>query len=226
MRNRRNYYRILQVQPDAPFEIIRASYRTQMLELKKHPDLGGSSWDATVLNEAYEVLSDPERRAAYDREWTARRLKNSVPPKRSPAGPTSCRFCHAVLGRQPRPGEHCGNCGSPLQSERPTERRQRYQRALERTRRDDPVIYRSSSHEEARKGKMVDFSPQGMRFVCEEGLVPGTVLKISTLLFEAAARVTNLRNAAQNGSKLYAVGVRFLAVSFFECRGSILSTSA
>ena len=28
MRNRRNYYRLLQVQPDAPLEIIRASYRT------------------------------------------------------------------------------------------------------------------------------------------------------------------------------------------------------
>lgn len=34
MMNRRNYYRILQVQPDAPPEIIRASYRTLMKELK------------------------------------------------------------------------------------------------------------------------------------------------------------------------------------------------
>ena len=65
MRNRRNYYRILQVQPDAPVEIIRASYRTLMLELKRHPDLGGSNSDASVLNEAYEVLANPERRAAY-----------------------------------------------------------------------------------------------------------------------------------------------------------------
>jgi predicted transcriptional regulator len=35
MKNRRNYYRILQVQPDAPVEIIRASYRTMMRELKR-----------------------------------------------------------------------------------------------------------------------------------------------------------------------------------------------
>ena len=228
MKNRRNYYRILQVQPDAPVEIIRASYRTLMLGLKKHPDLGGSSWDATVLNEAYEVLSNPERRAAYDSEWTARRhAKTSVSPERPSVGLTSCFVCKTVLGRQPRPGERCANCGSPLQSERPSKhQQQRCQRALERTRRDDKVIYRSSWPGEARMGRMVDFSPQGMRFVCAEGLVPGTVLKISTPLFEATATVTNLRNVTQAGTRLYAVGARFLAVSFLECQGSILSTSA
>jgi curved DNA-binding protein CbpA len=226
MKNRRNYYRILHVQPDAPVEIIRASYRALMLELKKHPDLGGSSWDATLLNEAYEVLRNPERRAAYDKEWTARHLKNSASPERSPVALTSCPVCKALLERQPRPGEHCGKCESLLQSERPEEHRRRYQRALERTRRNDPVIYCSSWPGEARKAKMVDFSPQGMRFVCKEDLVPGTVLKINTPLFEATATVTNLRNTTQDGSRLYAVGVRFLAVSFLECRGAILSTSA
>lgn len=39
--NRRNYYRILHVQPDAPLEIIRASYRAMMGPLKMHPDMGG-----------------------------------------------------------------------------------------------------------------------------------------------------------------------------------------
>ena len=68
MKNRRNYYRVLQLQPDAPPEIIHASYRAIMRELRRHPDLGGSTSDAAILNEAYETLSDPVRRAAYDEE--------------------------------------------------------------------------------------------------------------------------------------------------------------
>ncbi len=66
MKNKRNYYRILHVQPDAPVELIKMSYRTIMQKLKKHPDLGGDEWDASVINEAYSVLSDKKLRAAYD----------------------------------------------------------------------------------------------------------------------------------------------------------------
>ena len=68
MRNRRNFYRVLQVQPDAPYEIIKASYRTLMQKLKAHPDLGGDEWNAAVINEAYAVLSDSQKRAKYDAE--------------------------------------------------------------------------------------------------------------------------------------------------------------
>jgi len=41
MNKNRSYYDLLHVQPDAPVEIIRASYRTLMLKLKRHPDMGG-----------------------------------------------------------------------------------------------------------------------------------------------------------------------------------------
>ena len=65
-KNQRNYYRVLFVQPDAPMEIVQASYRTIMQKLKAHPDLGGDDWNASVINEAYETLSDPLARMAYD----------------------------------------------------------------------------------------------------------------------------------------------------------------
>ncbi len=68
MKNKRNYYRLLQVQPDAPYEIIRASYRTLMRELKCHPDLGGENFNAYLINEAYETLSDSVKRAEYDKK--------------------------------------------------------------------------------------------------------------------------------------------------------------
>lgn len=66
MKEIRTYYDILQVGTDAPAEIIAAAYRTQMLNLRKHPDLGGDVDEAALINEAYEVLSDPKKRADYD----------------------------------------------------------------------------------------------------------------------------------------------------------------
>ena len=64
---RRNYYRTLNVQPDASLEIIKNNYRTLLQKLKMHPDLGGKNWNATIINEAYNTLRDPLKRAAYDK---------------------------------------------------------------------------------------------------------------------------------------------------------------
>jgi len=73
VKNKRNYYRILFVQPDAPVEVIRASYRTLMQKLKQHPDLGGEHWNASVINEAHNVLSNKEKRRVYDRVLLGRK---------------------------------------------------------------------------------------------------------------------------------------------------------
>ena len=78
MQNRRNYYRLLQVQPDAPLEVIRASYHTLMRELKQHPDLGGSSSHAALLNEAYKTLSNSTLREEYDKKLFSRYTKQSL----------------------------------------------------------------------------------------------------------------------------------------------------
>jgi DnaJ-class molecular chaperone len=76
MKNQRNYYRVLFVQPDAPMEIVQASYRTIMQKLKAHPDLGGDTWNASVINEAYQTLADPMRRIEYDEQlFTQTNLK-------------------------------------------------------------------------------------------------------------------------------------------------------
>ena len=63
---RRDYYRLLQVDPEAHPEIVRAAYRTLLRVLHKHPDLGGDEAQARLLIEAYETLSNPQRRAAYN----------------------------------------------------------------------------------------------------------------------------------------------------------------
>ena len=86
MKYRRNYYKLLHVQPDAPTEIIRSSYLTLMMKLKHHPDMGGDNGNASLINQAYETLVDDEKRAQYDRE----RLyydRVDLPRGLTPAGP-------------------------------------------------------------------------------------------------------------------------------------------
>ena len=67
-RNWKNYYEILQVSPNAELEVITSAYRR--LAQLHHPDTTKKlevSKRMTDINEAYEVLSDPGRRSAYDR---------------------------------------------------------------------------------------------------------------------------------------------------------------
>ena len=61
-----DYYELLRVSRTAPAEVIQAAYRTLMATLRKHPDLGGDTEEAYLINEAYEILSDPTKRARYD----------------------------------------------------------------------------------------------------------------------------------------------------------------
>ncbi len=225
MKNRRNYYRLLQVQPDAPAEIIRAAYRAIMLKLKRHPDLGGSTVDAADLNEAYEVLTDPRRRAAYDKELYLHYTKKNAAPDKSPLITVFCPVCKRPLARKPAPGDRCSSCRSPRQSESPDDHRQAYERALTRTRRNDKVLYYTTWPGTPQQGRMIDFSPMGMRFCCAEKVPPGTVLKIKCELCDASGTVTNARTELVEGRSLFAIGVCFIAVNFVEPRGAFVSTS-
>lgn len=65
---RRNFYRLLHLQPDASAEVVRSNFVTLMHKLRLHPDLGGDHWNASHLSEAYATLADPKLRSEYDRE--------------------------------------------------------------------------------------------------------------------------------------------------------------
>jgi DnaJ-like protein/nuclease-like protein len=60
-----DYYELLGVRRDASRQEIRSAYRG--LAKAMHPDAGGTAGTFRLLREAYETLSDPSRRAAYDR---------------------------------------------------------------------------------------------------------------------------------------------------------------
>lgn len=65
----KDYYEVLGVARDASGDEIKAAYRK--LARRHHPDVSDDKSDAELrfkaINEAYEVLSDPNKRAQYDR---------------------------------------------------------------------------------------------------------------------------------------------------------------
>jgi curved DNA-binding protein CbpA len=63
----KNYYQILQVDPSAEPEVISAAYKR--LSIKYHPDTNRSAnanRRMQDINEAYQILKDPDTRAHYD----------------------------------------------------------------------------------------------------------------------------------------------------------------
>ncbi len=73
-----SHYDVLGVEPTATGTEIHQRYRERAQVL--HPDHGGDTAAFRRLNEAFRVLSDPERRRAYDAALAS--------PRRSGAGPT------------------------------------------------------------------------------------------------------------------------------------------
>lgn len=102
-----NYYAILGVPPSARPEALKSAYRQAARET--HPDHSGDRERFQQVQQAYAVLSDPKKRAEYDRArdiWMRQ------------IGAVCCRMCgHANrITRQPRAHEivRCWSCHTPL----------------------------------------------------------------------------------------------------------------
>ncbi len=84
MAGAKNYYDILGVPKSATADEIKKAFRK--LARKHHPDKeGGSEERFKEINEAYEVLSDKEKRAQYDQ--FGQYFGGNVPPGAGAAGP-------------------------------------------------------------------------------------------------------------------------------------------
>lgn len=64
-----DYYKILGVSKDIPQKDVRAAYRkrAKMFHPDLHPNDPKAKAKFQALNEAYEVISDPDKRAKYDK---------------------------------------------------------------------------------------------------------------------------------------------------------------
>jgi hypothetical protein len=239
MNNRRNYYRILHVQPDAPAEVIRTSYRTLMRRLKMHPDLGGDHWNATVINEAFETLSDPEKRAVYDkdlkalREWqklqgqeSALKLVHSRPKSESEGPYRKCHFCGARYEAHiaDLPEATCQKCDSPLFPAARNARWTTMRRALERVSRRMPVTCTEAGRPDTHIEMITeDISLSGTRLTSPHKLSLGQVLKIEYAFGKAIGVVTRVEVDSSRWSTRWCAGVRFLTLKLNDERGVFLS---
>ncbi len=104
-----DHYKTLQVDPEAEPEVIPISYRR--LAAKYHPDVCPTPEAAermVALNLAYEVLSDPARRAVYHVLWQQRQshrplTEREPAPARGPRRPGHYPSARPVTGPEPPP---------------------------------------------------------------------------------------------------------------------------
>ena len=246
MKNRRNYYRILHVQPDAPRAIIKASYRAQMQKLKLHPDLGGDEWDASVLNEAYATLSHNEKRAAYDQQ-ILHSIKKTSPAehsnrqtgsvnknadvKKSPEywkDPSVCPFCGTpkpVRSSYNHRSSECSRCSSPLKTVVRIEITGKSKRKIERILHNTPIrIYTNPENTTTTSGVIRNLSPQGMQFITAIDLDNEKIIRIVSDVLSATARVCYCKQENMPGH--YTIGVTFLTLQFHDQLGTFFSGSA
>lgn len=242
MENRRNYYRILHIQPDAPEAIIKASYRTQMQKLRMHPDLGGDEWNASLLNEAYQTLSDPVRRLAYDREYFGDRegIRQHARPDadlrtRSTGNAfddqfttdaSTCPFCNT---RKPASSDYagpanCPGCDAPLEVANALRLADNSKRAIERIlHRESAALYLTPG-DGGQDCTIRDLSPNGMQLQCRIPLHENSIIRLAAATLSATGRVT-FCNRSTNGEH-FVSGVEFLTLRFHERSGTFLSVSA
>jgi curved DNA-binding protein CbpA len=196
MKNKRNYYRVLQVQHDAPFEIIRASYRTLMKELKCHPDLGGEHFNAYLINEAYETLSNSVKRAEYDKKLKIKPIESYLQNLNT-------------LKSKSNEKSLCRN----------------YHRSYKRIKKRGILHYSFSSLQTVREATLLDISPKGVRFLCSEELKQESTIRLKSPLLNAVVKVVNSYQTLLNEKTCYTVGAEFLKVSFISPKGSFYSAS-
>ncbi|KAJ4885954.1 DNAJ heat shock family protein [Raphanus sativus] len=89
-----DYYKVLQVDRSAKDEDLKKAYRK--LAMKWHPDKNPNNKKEAEakfkqISEAYDVLSDPQKRAIYD-QYGEEGLKSQAPPPPPGGSETSFRF--------------------------------------------------------------------------------------------------------------------------------------
>lgn len=82
---KQTHYTVLQISPDASPEVIEASWKALMR--KYHPEGTEPNYEMAVrVNQAHDVLADPDKRAAYDASLHVQTAGFPEPPAGSPSG--------------------------------------------------------------------------------------------------------------------------------------------
>lgn len=250
--NQRNYYRLLHVQFDAPVEVIQASYRAIMQKLKQHPDLGGDEANASLLNAAYSVLINPEKRAKYDKKYLQKNpssrgrgfnsrqssQKSSVFKKTSTSksngaakygsmAPVHCPFCGASISDHGLHGARiiaCRVCDSPLTPVKKSGHTGSCKRALKRTSVKGLVHFLTRWPQFKEKvGEIQNLSPMGLKFTYCHEIPLSSFIKVDSRGLKAVARVVSCLPSAEKQVTGFCIGVEFITLSYRAAQGVFVS---
>jgi len=241
MTKRPDYYRLLHVQADAPDAVIRASHRTLMQAMRMHPDLGGDHAQAVVLNEALATLTDPVKRAAYDRDlcsqdaWTSEDLHTTEPQRAATGSSTTnpqghaCRFCAAPASAAAieQPDGQCHACASALNPAHRDDAGSQTRRGLERLPRNMRLTFRrATAPDETLTATTEDVSINGMRFVTPVSVQVGDCLRVDCDFCSAVTIVRSVLAKTTGSGPRYRVGVEFVTLRITMPRGAFVSSVA
>lgn len=231
----RDYYEVLHVSRDAPVEIIRSSYRMLMQRLKNHPDLGGDPATAARINEAYAVLRNPERRAAYDArlDLVAQIAAGMPDHNKAPASARrildpdrECVFCETPHdhGKVAEDSTGCRTCGSPLSAAKGHRSGMDGKRAIERVGKKQKIMF--YTHWPQRRGfagHTEDISLNGLRLATKQDLREGQRIKIVSNVVEAVGAVTHCMQERRGWAMHCIAGVSFITLRFVNSVGGFVS---
>lgn len=246
--NHRNYYRLLQVQPDAEQEVIRASYRA----LLKHV----TDEQRPLFDQAFSVLDNLKLRAQYDallkiytHSSSVEKLNSANSTGTAPSGQslattmgnsTESMLCTIQDDQQaayaPLIAHYCSFCKTPYlkgdlmeallfceECDSPLSPPDEHfiTTSPDRLRRMQQID--SAHFYEYWPGKPIsavlgNLSPAGLNLFSPKPLDIAQIIKVSARHFKAVAEVVYCKKVKDSNT----VGVRFLAVGFSQSSGSFV----
>jgi len=239
--NRRNYYRLLHVQHDAPAEVIKAAYRA--LIALHHPDKGGVHAQAALVNEAYHTLSDATRRAAYDAQRAAKGAKQpsaarnggtadargAAEPRGTPdpaphAAPAHrCPLCGLGSPKVINATTRCARCRSPLAPVVHTDKRRTTERrAMPRVSKSDWALLYVDWPSEVLDVRMRDLSLDGLSLYSGAEIATHRTIRVVGSSFDVVAEIVSCRRVG----KVFTLHARLITAYFTSPSGAFVSTSA
>jgi hypothetical protein len=206
-----------------------------MQRLAQHPDLGGDTAAAALINEAFETLKDPVRRAAYDRRLAGAgpldhpaEAPDHTPPHVLTAPARACLFCgESYVERQSRMLDaRCTGCGSPLCSAPTAARSTASRRGFHRT----PLILHVSCEVKGSHGSFdgvtENLSVAGLRLLSSQEVAVDRVVRLDCEFCSAVGVVRYAHEASGRSRRWWEIGIEFKTVHVKRMRGSLVSASA
>ena len=228
-----NLYDVLGIGRDAAADDIRRRYRHLMQTEAHHPDLGGDTETAALINKAYAVLGNPESRQQYDArlDLLASIARGFPVGGRAPAvraldPARECVFCGTAHGATTidDPDSRCANCSSPLHRATPNRLERWDQRAIARIPRALPVRFFTDWRQpDGLPGETEDISLHGLRLVCRTALRPGQPVRLVSNVLEAVGHVVRSVPRRVGWRTEHVVGIAFVTMRMARSAGGFVS---